>query len=242
MENFLHSKEYSSVYHLHIPRTSGIFIRNHIAKYFKDPKHVSHNMPLYEKNINNYSLISGHYATYPISLMNSPLIFSIMRNPVERYISYYKYVRHKFPEYSNNSLLDYWINDDRLSQLHSNTHLKCFTGSINIDKYNQYYVSKYTSEENWFLENYSSEIKDGINFIDKNYIFTMDSMTNLTGSISSLLQIPQFSNLYKYNSSDKSDWGITKKQYDRIEELNQKDMELYEYARNKEKEYSVFYN
>lgn len=234
--------KHNSVYHLHVPRTSGIFIRNHIANYFENPKHVSHNAPLYEKDIKFYSLISGHYGQYPIAFMNNPLIFSIMRNPVERYISYYKYVRHKFPEYKNNDLLDYWINDTRISELHSNTHLKCFTGSINIEKYNKYFVSKYTSEENWFLENYSNDVNDGINFIKHNYIFTMEDINKMTLSITNLLNIPNFTNLYKYNSSDKSDWGITKKQYAKIEELNQKDMELYEYARNKEKEYSILYS
>ena len=230
--------EYNSIYHLHVPRTAGIFIRNHISKSFNNKtQHISHSQPIYEKDISQYFLISGHFGKYPIAFMNNPLVFSVIRHPVERYISYYKYVKHKFPEFKNNELLDYWLYDDRISLLHSNTHLKFFTGEIDINKYNQYFVSPYTSEENWFINNYSNNVQDGINFIDNNHVFSFDNINILTESICDLLKINQFKNLYKYNSSDKSDWGITKKQYDRIEQLNSLDMELYEYVKNKEKKY-----
>jgi hypothetical protein len=226
--------QYDSIYHLHVPRTAGMFLKNHLQYQFVEKKQqIHHGKQLINEEISSCYIVSGHYGTYPIKLMSNPLVFSVMRNPVERYISYYKYVRYMFPEYENNDLLDYWINDERLSSLHSNTHFKNFTGSINVEKFNKNLVNKYTIEENWLLENYSNNIQDGFDFIDKHHIFIFDDIKKLTDSICDLLNVKPYKNLYKFNSSDPKDYGITKKQYARIEELNSIDMELYEYAKRK---------
>lgn len=226
--------EYQSIYHLHVPRTAGMFVKGHLQYEFVDKKqHISHSKQLVDDEISTSYLVSGHYGIYPIALMKNPLVFSIMRNPVERFISYYKYVKFMFPEYEKNDLLDYWISDERISKNHSNTHFKNFTGSINTEKFNKNFVNKYTIEENWFLENCSNNIQDGFDFIDKHHVFIFDDIKKLTDSVCDLLKIKPYKNLHKFNSSDPKDYGITKKQYAKIEELNSIDMELYEYAKRK---------
>lgn len=231
---------HSSIYHLHIPRTAGIFIKNHLKDVFADKKiFATHNQPIDDDFIKDSFYVGGHFARYPIDKMNNPLVFTVLRNPVERFISYYKYTRHLFPQYKDNELLDRWLYDDYFSKIQSNSQFKSITGTLDIEKYNKFLVDQRTIEENWFIIDYSDNVKDAKDFIDKNHVFVFDNINNLTESICSLLQIPSFKNLYKYNTSDKSDFGITKLQYDRIIELNQLDMEIYEYAKRKEKEYRM---
>jgi hypothetical protein len=233
--------DFSSVYHLHIPRTAGIFLKKHLVEEFeiKQNKNVfaNHRKPLDDNYLKSCYFVAGHFGKYPIDKMNNPLVFSVLRDPVERFISYYKYTRHLFPQFKDNELLDYWLYDERLSSLHSNTQFKFLTGSIDVEKYNKYLVDQRTVEENWFIKNYSSSVDDAISFIDNNIILTLDNPELMTKSLENILKISPFPNLYKFNTSDKSDFGITKSQYDRIVELNQLDLEIYEYARKTQKKY-----
>ena len=233
---------HSSIYHLHIPRTAGIFIKNHLKDVFSDRQiFATHNKPIDDKYLKNSYYVGGHFSGYPINVMNNPTVFTVLRDPVERFISYYKYTRHLFPQYKDNELLDRWLYDDRFSGLQSNAQFKSITGTLDVEKYNKFLVDHKTIEENWFIINHSDDIKDGQEFIDNNHVFIFDNIEKLTTSICSLLNIPQFKNLYKYNTSDKSDYNISKSQYDRIIELNQLDMEIYQYAKRKEKEHTVVY-
>lgn len=206
---------YSSIYHLHIPRTGGIYVKNQLLeKYQGSNVFASHYSKLEIDNLYRCQYVSGHFGTTPIEYLSNPLVFTVLRNPVDRFISYYKYTKPFFYE----DMLDTWLYDETLSKLHSNTQLKFITNPIDISQYNKNLVNKETVNNNWFIGQ-EENIDKAKSFIKNNLIlFTenLDEYFNTTGEI-------------RINKSGKKP-EITQIQYDRIVELNRLDIELYEYA------------
>jgi hypothetical protein len=206
---------HSSIYHLHIPRTGGIYVKNQLLEKYKD-SHVfaSHYSKLELDSLHICKYVSGHFGTTPIEHLNDPLVFTVLRNPVDRFLSYYKYTRPFFYE----DMLDLWLYDKTLSKLQSNTQLKFITNPIDIDQYNKNLVSKETVNNNWFIGQ-EEDMDKAKYFIDNNLILfteSLDEYFNTDGVI-------------RINKSGKRP-EITQSQYDRIVELNRLDIELYEYA------------
>jgi hypothetical protein len=206
---------YSSIYHLHIPRTGGVFIRNQLLNQYKgDQCFATHYQPLKTHSLFNYRYVSGHFGTYPISHMNNPKVFTVLRNPVDRFLSYYKYTRAFF----NEDMLDKWLWDKNLSSIHANTQTKFLSNPIDIDIYNINLVNKNTVNSNWFIGQ-DANMQKAQKFVDTNEVFFMEQLDDLFN----------IDNPIKVNNSGKKP-NITQEQYDRIVELNSLDIELYEYS------------
>jgi hypothetical protein len=207
--------KHSSIYHLHIPRTGGVFLRNQFLNQYSNLNcFATHYEKLEKDNIGQYFYLGGHFGTYPIPYMNDPFIFSVLRNPIDRFLSYYKYTKPFFKK----DMLDSWLYDEELSNIHSNTQTKFLTNSIDINNYNNNLVNDITINNNWFIGQ-TLDIKKAKGFVDNYNIFIMEEIDDIFG----------FSNGIKVNKSGKQPL-ITPKQYDRIVELNSLDIELYEYA------------
>jgi hypothetical protein len=146
--------------------------------------------------------------------MNNPMIFTVLRNPVDRFLSYYKYTRAFF----NEDMLDKWLWDKDLSQIHSNTQTKFLSNSIDIEEYNKNLVNQKTVNANWFIGQ-NANIYKAKKFVDNHQIFFMEQLDDMFN----------IDNPIKVNNSGKRP-NITQDQYDRIVELNSLDIELYEYA------------
>lgn len=206
---------YSSIYHLHIPRTGGIYVRNQMLEKYKDNNtFATHYDKLEIDKINKYKYISGHFGTTPIEYLNNPLIFTVLRDPIDRFLSYYKYTRPFFSE----DMLEKWLYDESLCQIHSNTQTKFITNKINLNRYNENLVNKETVNNNWFIEQ-EEDIDKAKLFVDHNLIFFTEMLDKHFTVIKGV----------RTNKSGKKP-EITKKQYDRIVELNSLDIELYGYA------------
>jgi hypothetical protein len=205
----------SSIYHLHIPRTGGVYIRNQmLEKYKNDNTFATHYSKLEIDKVNTYKYLAGHFGITPIKHLNNPLTFTVLRDPVDRFLSYYKYTRPFF----NQDMLDLWLYDEELSKIHSNTQIKFITNEINLNKYNKNLVNKETINNNWFIGQ-EQDINKAKDFIDKNIVL-------FTNTLDKTFKIEQG---IRINKSGKKP-EVTSKQYDRIVELNSLDIELYEYA------------
>lgn len=216
---------YSSIYHLHIPRTAGVFLRTHLLEEFANQPHFStHRDKLNLETLSEKDYVGGHFGITPISHMNNPLVFTVLRDPVQRFISYAKYTRSFFNKDSFDELMY-----GEFSALHCNTQSKFITNGIDIDKYNNNLVSSETIKNNWFIGQTESFdlAKD---FIDNNIVVTVEDLAKLP----SILGINQFKTMSKINETNKSS-GLSKEQYDRIIAMNELDLEVYQYAKTQKK-------
>lgn len=234
---------FDSIYHCHIPRTGGTFIKRHLMDVFRIQNMVAdHNTPINLDLIKKSWYVAGHWGTTPIQYMNNPLVFTILRNPVDRFLSSVKYTAFMFKDKTAEELLGYWLYDERMSNLHSNTQFKFLTGELDITKYNdavkqgsfliqnKMLQKKPMTENNWFVTNNSKTIQDAFDFIDQNHIFFIEDIDDIIERLPKLLNIEGFKYRYPINQSPEFAVKISDEQYQRIIDLNKTDIEIYDYA------------
>ena len=216
-------RDYSSIYHLHIPRTDGVFLRNHLLQDFQGKESfATHYDPIDKNSLIEKYYVGGHFGTSPISYMDNPLVFTVLRNPIDRFISYAKYTRSFFQKDSMDELLY-----GEHSILHENTQTKFITNNIDIDRYNINLVNPETIQNNWFIGQKES-FDSAKYFIDNNVVVTLEDIHKLP----EILGIEKFKNMSKVNET-RSLSGVTKEQYDKIVSMNELDLEVYQYAKTK---------
>ncbi len=93
------------IYFHHIPRTSGTAIRDSIVTKLLGsdiPFLVLDSMtPITEDIFEGKKFITGHLANYPNSKVTDLQTFTLVRNPVEQFISYFKmFYSHGFSKHS----------------------------------------------------------------------------------------------------------------------------------------------
>jgi hypothetical protein len=223
------------IYHLHIPRTSGVLIRELFKK--NNPKSFivsGHKEKLYRTDMMNADFISGHYGTLPIEYSSD--IFAIYREPVERTFSYLKYIWPRFySRMSFDEFLKFFLNDPVLVDAISNQQSKFLTGNINLEKYNDdiYYLKKMV-ESNWHVENFLQDSKSILEYIDINNIKMFDyAEPNVYQKISELFKLNI--DISGFDDVINPSLDIKEKQYisyiDQIREINLLDLELYNYVK-----------
>lgn len=221
------------IYHLHIPRTSGVLVRELFKKNNPSKFVVSgHKEKLFLADMANADFISGHYGTLPIQYSSD--VFSIYREPVERTFSYLKYIWPRFySKMSFDEFLPFFLNDKNLINSISNQQSKFLTGQINIDKYNNDidYLKKMV-ESNWHIENYQTDLKSVIDYIDSTKIKMFNyEEPNVYQKIVKFfnLNIPHDS----FDDVINPSLNINKDRYhyyiEIIKEINSVDLELYDY-------------
>jgi len=211
----------TSIYHLHIPRTAGVFLRGHLmAEFDNQPQFSTHREQLVLDTLSNKKYVGGHFGTTPIPHMSNPTVFTVLRNPIDRFISYAKYTRSFFQKDSMEELLY-----GEHAKLHENTQTKFITNEIDIDKYNKSLVNSESIQKNWFIGQEES-FEKAKNFIDNNIVVTLENIEKLPG----ILGINNFRSMSKVNGT-RSLTGVTKDQYDKIVSMNELDMEVYQYAK-----------
>ena len=100
------------LYHLHIPRTSGMGICDALWRTFRSHGLVEPNIeesPLMyvDKKMNELPFISGHFAKNPIvENVDGFEVFSIVRDPVEHYVSIAAYVSESTDFEMSNEFMD----------------------------------------------------------------------------------------------------------------------------------------
>lgn len=155
------------VYHLHLPRTSGVFLRTVLNL---NNSIVGHRSQIDINKFKNVEYAIGHYGIYPAQFAD--LTFSILRNPVDRTISYLKYVKyHFYPLININDLIYMYLNNDFLRESIYNIGNKFLTGTVDFNMYNRHIVDqKHMVENGWFCNGYKKNYKEAVDDIKKNNI------------------------------------------------------------------------
>ena len=228
-----------AIYYLHIPRTSGVFLRNIIQLHSEEnqKKFLSgHTIDISLKDLKNQDYISGHYGLTPIPY--SLKTFTILRDPVERSFSYMKYVWEKLYTYmSIEEAFDFFLTNENFKKNISNQSSCFLTSDIDLEEYNK--NSKNIPNHvlsNWYLnaKNVNKEsVVESVNNNNIEILFFKDP--NLYEKIFNIYGINK-DKLIKYNKkinqSIETDLFFYKKYYDKIYEINKVDIEVYNFFRS----------
>lgn len=229
----------SAIYQLHIPRTSGVFIRKVLYNYSKEnnKKLLSgHNFEIAKEDFNTHDYIVGHYGLSPVPhALNT---FTIIRDPIERSFSYLKYVWKAF--YSNSSIIqafEYFLTNEKIVNVISNQQSKFLTCEIDLKEYNK----NTKNILNHFLSGWSLMVKQVetnlvIESINKNNIdilfFEDEKLYEKVFNIFQLENKEYIDYSKKINQSVEIDTKLYDRYYDRILEINKIDIEVYNILRS----------
>jgi hypothetical protein len=223
------------IYFHHIPRTSGTAIRDSIVTKLRGsdiPFLVLDSMtPITEDIFEGKKFITGHLANYPNSKVTDLQTFTLVRNPVEQFISYFKmFYSHGFSKHYQQMLFDRWLSGHNRFEPFYNMQSKSITGSIDVEMWNL------TDREDkkrlgWLYNDYNFDKDLLSNIAMQKLVFTFDNRDNAIKEIDSLLDsslgFKALERNIKMNDTPGLLFEVTDEMKDRIRELNHVDMFLY---------------
>jgi hypothetical protein len=204
-------------------------------------EHFASNRTLIDADkISRSKFVSGHFGRMPIDHMKSPSVFCLLRDPVERFISYFKYTTGYITskEDAQNNL-EMWLYGEQ-SDKQANLQSKFLTGKTNIHEFNRNIgnFDAYINNE-WHLEGYSLDMDSIKESISNMNIYTMENYNLFIDQFNLELKKQFGFTSFKYNEKSNESPSIkieiSKKDRDRILELNLVDYEVYDYVRSNEK-------
>lgn len=216
---------------MHVPRTSGVFIRNIIADRFNmKNKIVGHGQVLEDAEYVNAEFISGHFGIEPLRYAKKA--FSIIRDPNKLTFSYIKHIHARLKmTVPFEELLNIYLTPSEFSFAVTNLITKSLTGTVDIEEYNKHYSSQIIMVDNcWFLKDHLTDHDDVISFIkDYNIKIYIYESQNVYSSILSDNQIDNIdvNDRKAVNNTSKSFDHLYDKYLDRINELNDIDGKVY---------------
>jgi len=221
-----------SLYNLHIPRSGGIYIKNHVVPHLTSrgfTSLASNHGQLTPESFLNKSFISGHYGTSPSFYRGDLWEFTVLRNPVDRYISNYLYVT----ETPTDESFEAWVNSD----VQANLQTKFLTQNLNLDIYNAATGDLARSNLGWCLEGGPEDLQGAKDRIDAMVLVGfMEDFNEFLDNLNHLLEFKYgfttFNNRNLINSNTNK-LNLTASILRKVEEINHLDVELYEYARAK---------
>ena len=234
----MYFKLINAIYHLHIPRTSGIFIKRTIAEYSEINKKKmlsGHDFKIEKEDFKDKDYIIGHYGLTPAPY--SKKTFSILRDPVERSFSYMKYIWKWF--YSDRSVEDtfnFFLTDKNFRELISNQQSKFLTQTTDLENYNNNIndMEKHVMS-GWSLINKEINTESVLESIDKNNIeilfFEDKDLYKKVFSIFELNDMPNLDFSKKINESPTIDLKFYKECYNEIYKINNIDIDVYNFLR-----------
>ena len=222
-----------------MPRTSGLFIRSGVHLAFQTnglrSAVVYHNKPISQDMFKDVEFISGHLGNYPGLFIKNLKSFSIFRDPVDRFISWFFFLyenSRSFEELEN--IFDEWLYNPEIYPHLSDMQTKFLTGTVDEERFNNTRSVMDKTMNGWLLKDYSfdeSVMQDKVNSVS---CYTVETRDILLDDITRYMRnnygfVPNFDNRYaKFNSSTSKRFDITDKMINRIKELNQHDIILYE--------------
>jgi hypothetical protein len=219
------------VYHLHLPRTSGVFLRNQLRL---ENSICGHHFKIDPEDFKKVDYAMGHYGSEPIKYADYS--FAILRDPVERTISYFKYIKeHLYTGLDVVEVIDLYLNDPRMYNSVDNLSNKFLTGVVDFELYNKNInYSRIVVENGWYLKSYAKsyeesiqKIKDsGINLLYFNDLKLYDKISEIYGIKIDKSQMVNHNGVSWVNAS--KNYDIPKSYYNILKNINKIDMEIYE--------------
>jgi hypothetical protein len=244
-------------YQMHIYKTSGLSTKMDIIDSFFNKFVYTNFIGLIDDNqLLNASLITGHFACYPIDLFNSFKkklhTFTLVRDPIERVVSHYLYESRVNPSISTHSIENFekFIADN--TDILTDLQTKNMTSTLDKDMAN--IVAKNTLLGNISLNDTFTELGNTSRFLSKDtkenkwkdhiekfsLIGIVDDKKDFREKLYSLL------NSEGYYQSPTSEYHINKnfvstKDFiktlpkdiiNTITEINQNDIAMYEYIKS----------
>jgi len=212
-----------STYHLHIPRTGGVFIREKIIKQL-DSVFSGHKNKL-PSSFSEYDHVSGHFSTTPIADVDQS--FAVVREPISLTFSYINYMRDSFyPTWSFDDLFYFYLETNKLESF-VNINTKFLTGVTDVDLYNKNIEDlKSVAESSWYVKDYSLEAATAMDVIATNgtdIIFFEDKdKINIVCNIYGVKVEDR-----KLNTSSDIAPDVFSRHYKTIKDLNELDIATY---------------
>ncbi len=229
-----------SVYFLHIPRTSGVFVGREVSAYSKlnNKNFLSgHSDNIQIKDFEDKDYVYGHYALTPIPYLSKT--FTILRDPVERCFSYMKHIwKHFYFHMSIEDAFDFFLKDKDFKTKLSNQQSYFLTSEINMEEYNKNINDEFHHVlSGWNLIKKDINKESVIESIDKNNIeicFFEDK--NIYNKVFDILQLTNIKDINfdkKKNESVQTKLNFYDKYYNEIYEINKIDIEVYNFLKNR---------
>ncbi len=224
------------IYYLHIPRTSGVFIRDKVLLHSQENNKSflsTHQINIELEDFKNKDYISGHYGLTPIPYASTT--FTILRDPVERSFSYMKYIWEHFYNYlSMEQAFIFFLTNKNFRKNLSNQQSNFLTSHIDINEYNKNTndTAKHVTS-NWYLvtkEINKNSVIESVNKNNINILFFEDP--NLYKKVFDFYELKNTSSINlneKINESKKVDLEFYKKYYEEIYKINEIDIEVYNF-------------
>jgi hypothetical protein len=208
------------------------------------PHFVSNRTIIDVEKWNNSKFIGGHFGLSPLDYMDSDTkVFTVIRNPVDRFISYFKYTTGLVRAGQEASdKLERWLYGDQ-SNTQANLQTKFLLGKTNINEFNKNFNYFQKNVDNaWYLEEISGGVEKAISNLDKFYAYSLENLNLFKEDMNKALEKEFLFKPFKgvndsANRSPEIGLSLTKKQIARIEELNEMDMILYEHVSKSKKRY-----
>lgn len=247
----------TAFYHMHIYKTSGISTKMDIAYSFQNRFVYSNFIGLVDdEQMLNASLITGHFASYPIDLFNSFKkklhTFTLVRDPVERVISHYLYECGLSSSASRASIEDLYNFITNNRGVLKDLQTKNMTSSMDKEKANgvaeKVLEGKITLSDaiiqlgatSRFISNHTKEDKWKDHIEKFSLIGTVDNKKDFTEQLYGLLNsegyhqapTPEYHINKNFVSTKDFIKTIPKDIIDKITGMNQNDMAMYEYIKS----------
>lgn len=220
-----------TIYHLHIPRTSGVYVRTLLLKSRTTGESVAgHYRTVSESDFAKAKTISGHYGLSPCPYADKT--FAIVRRPEHLTFSYIKYLSlfNGLNAFTEDHLKRY-LNEDKLRDSVTNVVSKFLSLRLDLNLYNKNIMDLlHMANNSWYLEDVEYSDQTAIESIRENNIkiFHYES-ESLYKDLTQFLGISVDSaavNKINVSPEDKSD--LYSKYYNDIITLNSSDNKLYE--------------
>lgn len=182
--------------------------------------------------------ISGHLGNYPNQTIDDLKAFTILRDPVDRFISWFFFMyENSRPLEELEGIFQEWLYNPEIYPYLSDMQTKFLTGTVDEEGFNSTKNIMDKTMNEWFLKDYSfneSIMQDKVDSIScytvENRGVLLDDLIRYMGQTYGFVPNFQHRNMM-FNSSTSKRFSITDKMIDRIKELNQNDIILYEMAK-----------
>jgi hypothetical protein len=219
-----------SVFHLHIPRTSGGYIRKMMLQNLEfSSKVVGHYRTLSIEAFDSADLISGHYGRTPAKYADKT--FTVIREPNELTFSYIKYLAlFKGQDAFNEDHLKRYLYEDNLRESVTNVLSKFLSLELDLPKYNSRIGNLlHMANNSWYLQSGDVSVESALSFIDRHNVKVFSY-----GSNNMVRFLAEYLNISvhhlpdrRVNVSGPDKFNLYEKYFFDIEKANYIDIDLY---------------